>query len=72
MDNLETLARVGRALHGPEWQMPTAKDLNVNDRTMERWLSRKQPVPDLRADLAKLCRTKSVALEALAVELEAS
>ena len=33
------LAAVGRALYGERWQTPLANDLNVNERTLRRWLA---------------------------------
>ena len=40
-----TLARIGRALHGEQWQTPLAVDLDVADRTMRRWIAGDTPIP---------------------------
>jgi len=42
----DKLAAVGRALYGDRWQTSLARDLNVTDRTMRRWLVGESPIPD--------------------------
>jgi len=34
-----TIILVGEALYGPRFQRELAKDLNVNERTMRRWVA---------------------------------
>lgn len=47
---MELVQIVGEAVHGPYWQKPLADDLNVNRRTINRWLSGISPVPDVMPD----------------------
>lgn len=42
---LEQFTAAGRALYGERWQTPLAKDLNVADRTIRRWLSGESAIP---------------------------
>jgi hypothetical protein len=39
------LATFGRSLYGARWQTALAADLNVADRTMRRWMSDQNPIP---------------------------
>jgi hypothetical protein len=36
------LAKVGTALHGPDWQSPIARDLGVIPRTVRNWVAAKE------------------------------
>lgn len=48
----DTLARIGVALYGAQWQSALARDLGVSDRSMRRWASGAFPVPvDVPAEL---------------------
>ena len=38
------LVLIGRAIYGAHWKTPMAADLQVNDRTVERW--ERQGAPD--------------------------
>lgn len=40
------LKRCGEALYGPRWQSEVARDLDVSDRTVRRWVDGSQDVPD--------------------------
>lgn len=42
----DTLADIGRALYGERWQTPLSQDLNVNDRSLRRWLNGEVPIPE--------------------------
>ncbi|MEE8657679.1 Transcriptional regulator [Acetobacteraceae bacterium EV16G] len=49
------LQETGEALFGPRWQSELASALGVNVRTVQRWISGKNPLPDwLAKDLAEL------------------
>lgn len=51
------LRQAGEALYGPHWQTALARALQVNDRTMRRWIAGDSPLPDgLNEELAALCR----------------
>lgn len=39
------LTECGAALYGDRWQSELARDLDVTDRTVRRWLAGDQPVP---------------------------
>ncbi len=54
------LARVGQALYGDIWQSALAHGLEVNPRTVRRWLAGHSPVPDTaRAGMLKLLGQRS-------------
>ncbi len=38
-------ARVGEALHGPNWQEATARDLGVSSRSVRYWLAGRHDIP---------------------------
>lgn len=40
------LAAAARTLFGPHWQSPLARTVDVNDRTVRRWASGDQDVPE--------------------------
>lgn len=57
-----TLAKIGEALWGPNWQTPMAYALEVADRTVRRWV-KDGDVPDgIWADLAAVCKERGDAL----------
>ena len=60
---LNLLKQCGEALFGPRWQREMARALNVNDRTMRRWVAGDTQIPvSVLADLERLLveRRKSV------------
>jgi len=67
-----TLAQVGQALYGQQWQSALARDLGVNDRTMRRWASASADVPArIGAELLVLVQQRGDALTGLARKLQA-
>ena len=55
----EDLVKYGMALFGNQFQTDLAKALDVNDRTMRRWLSGESPVPEkVGNDLGVLVKVK--------------
>lgn len=51
----ELLLSCGVALYGERWQSELARDLDVTDRTVRRWLAGDQPVPSgVAVDLLRL------------------
>lgn len=65
------LRRAAELMYGPEWQSPLARDLGVAVRTVQRWAAGGGDPPDVRADLAAVCRRRGAELLALAEQLEA-
>ena len=71
MDRLLKLAAdVGEALYGPCWQSELARELDVSDRTMRRWVAGTTDVPaGLYGDLLRLTQARAAALDDLASRL---
>jgi hypothetical protein len=66
------LEQIGHALHGQQWQSALARDLDVADRTVRRWLAGESSVPRGAMDeLRQLCLKRSSELAALASQIEA-
>jgi hypothetical protein len=64
--NNRLLKRCGEALYGPRWQTEVARDLNVADRTMRRWIAGTNDVPDgVHAELIALCQKRVAELDKL-------
>lgn len=64
------LVECGEALYGPRWQSELARDLQVSDRTMRRWVAGTTDVPaGLYLDLLRLTQERSALLDALAPRL---
>jgi hypothetical protein len=60
------LKRTGEALYGPRWQSDLARDLNVTDRTVRRWVEGTSNVPDrVYVDLLRLCEGRLLELDRL-------
>lgn len=67
----DLLSECGRLLYGEQWQAPLARDLDINRRTIRRWLSADQTIPGrLAGELAQLARGRAVSLGGLAQKLE--
>lgn len=56
LSNLELVKRVGEAVHGPYWQKSLAEDLNINRRTINRWLQGDTEVSEVMPDGMPLTR----------------
>jgi hypothetical protein len=60
------LKRCGEALYGPRWQSELARDLDVSDRTVRRWVAGSDDVPDgVYLDLLRLCNERAAVLDDL-------
>ena len=46
MSNNDLLVQLATAIHGPNWQNATARDLDVNVRQVHRWKIGEYEVPD--------------------------
>jgi hypothetical protein len=54
------LADVGTALYGPRWQTELSRAIDVSDRTIRRWASGADDVPDgVYSDLLSLLTEKA-------------
>jgi hypothetical protein len=59
------LQDAGQALYGPRWQTDLARDLDVADRTMRRWLAGDDMPPGVAMDLWRKCEERIVDLQAI-------
>ena len=60
------LRDTGEALYGPRWQSELARDLNVADRTMRRWVAGTDELPQgVALDLLRLCNERAQTLDDL-------
>jgi hypothetical protein len=60
------LADTGRALYGDRWQSALARDLQVDDRTMRRWVAGDyDPPPGVWTDLLRLTQERAQRLDDL-------
>lgn len=67
----DLLIECGEALYGPRWQSEMALRLNVNKRTIGRWLSGASPIPlGLREDLFNLLRHRVMWVKDLMKQLK--
>lgn len=65
------LRDAGEALYGQRWQTDIARDLGVNDRTIRRWLSGADDLPNgVALDLLRLCMERAQALDDMVVRLK--
>lgn len=46
MTSLECLIKIASTIHGPRWQQPVARDLEVSDRLVRYWVAEERRVPD--------------------------
>jgi len=60
------LSECGEALYGPRWQSDLARDLNVADRTVRRWLAGTSDIPSgLYSALLRLTQDRAAVLASL-------
>lgn len=66
----ETLARVGEALYGSQWQSALARDLDMSERSVRYMLSGERPVhAGIVIDLLQIVEDREIDLHDLAKEL---
>lgn len=66
----DLLAAAGAALYGPRWQSEIARDLDVSDRTVRRWVAGDQPVPPgVAVDLLRLLTERAADIDDLLPKL---
>ena len=64
------LVECGEALFGPRWQSELARELQVSDRTVRRWVAGTSEVPaGLYVDLLRLTQERAAVLDELAPRL---
>ena len=64
------LVEVGEALYGSQWQSALARDLQVSDRTVRRWVAGVYPMPSwVYVDLLRLAQERAAALDSLTERL---
>lgn len=51
----ELLMRCGQALYGSHWQADLARDLEVSDRTVRRWVAGDDVPEGVYLDLLQIC-----------------
>lgn len=67
MIDAAVLRDVGEALYGATWQSDLARDLNVADRTLRRWIAGSASPPQgVAPELLRLCMERAQLLDALA------
>lgn len=65
------LRDAGEALYGAQWQSAIARDIDVTDRTVRRWLAGADDLPPgVAMDLWRLCVERAAALDAVAARLK--
>lgn len=66
MSMRDDLVKYGEALFGPRFQRELAEALEVNERTMRRWIAGDTEPPDgIKADLLRLLKERQATLKAL-------
>jgi len=50
----EMLQAVGEALYGPRWHSDLARDLDVQVRSVQRWMAGERRMPDIRSELRQI------------------
>jgi hypothetical protein len=69
----ELLSECGAALYGGRWQSELARDLNVNDRTVRRWLAGRNPMPPgVALELLRLLRERAADIDNLIHRMRAA
>ena len=68
--SIQLFNKVGSAIYGAEWQAPIARDLNVNERSLRRWIAGAEEVPrGVWLDLGVILGTKHQAFGRLIEEV---
>lgn len=66
---IEMLARIGRLLYGEYWQRELAAALDVDDRTVRRWVAADSRIPHIEVDVMRLLHDRIIEIEAALAEL---
>jgi hypothetical protein len=65
MTEREVLAEIGEALYGPSWKLPMASDLEVDDRSLRRWIQTGQIPKGVWKELAESLNKKNSEIKKL-------
>ena len=61
----------GKALYGDRWQSALARDLDVSDRTVRRWVAGDEDLsPGTAMDLWRLCEERAADLDEIIPRLK--
>lgn len=63
------LQRCGEALYGPRWHSDLARDLDVSDRTVRRWVAGDEVPEGVYLDLLQVCSQRAAELDDLIAAL---
>ncbi len=67
----DLMCKCGEALYGPRWQRELAAALDVDERTMRRWVAGDSPVPDgVNVDLLRLLTERADEIDDLIPKLK--
>jgi len=67
----ELLEQIGEALYGPRWKSELSSDLDVDDRTMRRWVAGDNAIPiGVTAELLRLLTERAADIDDLIPRLK--
>jgi len=69
MDDRTLLAAIGEALYGKSWKAALAGDLNVDDRSLRRWIQTDEVPDGVWRDLIDLLANRREVIESLLAEV---
>lgn len=66
----DLLERIGSTLYGLGWKGQLATDLDVNDRTLRRWISGDMPIPSgVQSDIVEIALRRQKEMAAILSEV---
>lgn len=68
MDDRTLLAAIGEALYGQSWKVAMAVDLDVDDRSLRRWIQTGEVPDGVWRDLIALLTDRQDVIESLLTE----
>ena len=71
MDDRTLLAATGAALHGRDWKRPLAEQLQIDDRSLRRWIADNHVPRGVWADIPVLLERHAQAVSGLITESRA-
>jgi hypothetical protein len=71
--NAKILSAIGEALYGVNWVTPLAKDLNINRKTIQRYISGELKInPNIAIDLANILSDREYSINKLRLFIDES